>query len=77
QERPINKNKMLSATGRMKPSDIWTNFLDKVIRNDEEPFKVLALDALFKQDIERFLFYMDEPDGSIEIAYNEVINLVS
>lgn len=76
-ESPINKNKMLSAIGLMKPSDIWTNFLDKVIRTEDAPFKVLALDALFKQDIEHFLFYMDEPDSMIEIAYNEVINFVN
>jgi len=76
-ESPNNKIKMLSAMGRMQPSDIWTSFLDKVIRNEEESFKVLALDALFKQDIERFLFYVDQTDSTIKIAYNEVINFVS
>jgi len=76
-ESNANKIKILSVLGRFTPSDIWTNFLDKVIRKEESPFKVLALEAIFKQDIERFLYYMDQSDSPIEKAYDEVINLVN
>jgi hypothetical protein len=76
-ESNANKIKILSALARLTPSEIWTNFLDKVIRKEESPFKVLALEAIFKQDAERFLHYMEQSDSPIEKAYDEVINLVN
>jgi len=76
-ETDKNKSKILSAMGRIKPNKIWTDFLDGVIRQEGASYRVQALEALFIQDAQHFVQYMDETDERIEKAYGEVINLVN
>jgi len=76
-ESPENKQRILAAIGQYPPSEIWTNFLETVVRQEESAYKVLALEALFNQNTDCFLTYLNDSDPLIEQAFDEVINLVN
>lgn len=76
-ELPENKQKILASMSQYPPSKDLTHFLDSIVRQEETVYKVLALEALFNQNTDRFLHYLNDPDPLIERACDEVINLVN
>lgn len=76
-ELPENKQKILASMSQYPPSKDLTHFLDSIVRQEETMYKVLALEALFNQNTDRFLHYLNDPDPLIERACDEVINLVN